>query len=101
MRVVFMGTPSFAVPTLDRMVAAGNEVLAEVTQPDRPRGRGQNAAAAPVKQAARGLGLEVYQPERVGSPEALELLRPLARDALVVVGYGQLMQRGGIDTAPV
>src|SRR2546430_10694382 len=101
MRLVFMGTPSFAVPTLERMVAAGNQVLAVVTQPDRPRGRGQNAAAAPVKQAARRLGLEVYQPERVRSAEALEFLRALAPDAMVVVGYGQIIPRSVIDLAPL
>ena len=101
MRLVFMGTPSFAVPTLERMVAAGSQVLAVVTQPDRPRGRGQNAAAAPVKQAARRLGLEVYQPERVRSPEALEFLRALAPDAMVVVGYGQIIPQSLIDLAPL
>ena len=75
MRLVFLGTPAFAVPTLERIVEAGHEVLAVVTQPDRPRGRGQNAAASPVKEAALRLGLPVYQPERVRRPEAVEYLR--------------------------
>ena len=99
MRLVFMGTPSFAVPTLERMVAAGSQVLAVVTQPDRPRGRGQNAKAPPVKEAALRLGLEVYQPERVRRPEALEFLRALAPDAMVVVGYGQIIPQSVIDLA--
>ena len=75
MRLVFLGTPAFAVPSLERVVAAGHTVLAVVTQPDRPRGRGQNPAPSPVKQAALRLGLPVYQPERVRRPEAVEFLR--------------------------
>ncbi|HMC61328.1 MAG TPA: hypothetical protein VKJ01_19215, partial [Candidatus Solibacter sp.] len=65
MRLVFLGTPAFAVPTLESLVEAGHEVPLVVTQPDRPRGRGQNAAPPPVKEAALRLGLGVYQPERV------------------------------------
>ena len=72
MRVIFLGTPAFAVPTLEGVVKAGHEVAAVVTQPDRPRGRGQNAAPSAVKLAALGLGLTVYQPERVRRPEAVE-----------------------------
>ena len=78
MRLVFLGTPAFAVPTLEAMCAGGHEVAAVVTQPDRPRGRGQNAAASPVKEAALRLGLAVYQPERVRRPEAVEYLRGIA-----------------------
>ncbi len=75
MRLVFLGTPGFAVPTLEAIVHAGHDVAAVLTQPDRPRGRGQNAAASPVKEAAVRLGLTVYQPERVRRPEAVEYLR--------------------------
>jgi methionyl-tRNA formyltransferase len=82
MRLVFLGTPAFAVPTLEGIVAAGHDVLAVVTQPDRPRGRGQHAAAPPVKEAALSLGLPVDQPERVRRPEAVERLRALAPDAI-------------------
>jgi methionyl-tRNA formyltransferase len=101
MRLVFLGTPAFAVPTLDRIVAAGHSVLAVVTQPDRPRGRGQNAAPPPVKQAALRLGLPVYQPERVRRPEAVEFLRALPVEAMVVVGYGQIIPQSIIDMAPL
>ncbi len=101
MRLIFLGTPAFAVPTLERIVAAGHRVLAVVTQPDRPRGRGQNAAPPPVKQAALRLGLPVYQPERVRRPEAVEYLRALAVDAMVVVGYGQIIPQSIIDMAPL
>lgn len=101
MRLVFLGTPAFAVPTLERVVAAGHTVLAVVTQPDRPRGRGQNPAPSPVKQAALSLGLPVYQPERVRRPEAVEFLRGLPVDAMVVVGYGQIIPQAAIDLAPL
>jgi methionyl-tRNA formyltransferase len=101
MRLIFLGTPAFAVPTLESIVAAGYGVLAVVTQPDRPRGRGQNAAPPPVKQAALRLGLPVYQPERVRRPEAVEFLRGLAVDAMVVVGYGQIIPQTIIDMAPL
>src|SRR5579872_1809923 len=101
MRLVFLGTPAFAVLTLERMVEAGHEILAVVTQPDRPRGRGQNPAPPPVKEAALRLGLPVYQPERVRRPEAQEHLRALAPEAMVVVGYGQIIPQAVIDLAPL
>jgi methionyl-tRNA formyltransferase len=82
-------------------VAAGHEVVCVVTQPDRPRGRGQQAAAPPVKEAAERLGLAVYQPERVRRPEAVAHLRGLAVDAMVVVGYGQIIPQSVIDLAPL
>src|SRR5215213_6581460 len=101
MRLAFLGTPAFAVPTLERIVEAGHEVAAVVTQPDRPRGRGQQPAAPPVKETALRLGLPVYQPERVRRPEAIEYLRGLATEAMVVVGYGQIIPQGVIDLAPL
>lgn len=97
MRLVFLGTPAFAVPTLERVVEAGHTVLEVVTQPDRAAGRGQHAAAPPVKQAAARLGLPVYQPERVRRPEAVAHLAALAPDAMVVVGYGQIIPQAVID----
>ncbi|HUI76873.1 MAG TPA: methionyl-tRNA formyltransferase [Bryobacteraceae bacterium] len=100
MRLVFLGTPAFAVPTLERIVEAGHQVLTVVTQPDRPSGRGQHAAAPPVKQCALSLGLPVYQPERVRRPEAVEHLRSVASEAMVVVGYGQIIPQVVIDLAP-
>ncbi len=101
MRLIFLGTPAFAVPTLEAIVRAGHEVAAVLTQPDRPRGRGQNAAASPVKEAALKLGLTVYQPERVRRSEAVEYLRGIASDAMVVVGYGQIIPQVVIDLAPL
>ena len=101
MRLIFLGTPAFAVPTLERIVAAGHQVLTVVTQPDRPRGRGQHPAPPPVKETALRLGLPVYQPERVRRPEAVEHLRDLAPEAMVVVGYGQIIPQSVIDLAPL
>jgi methionyl-tRNA formyltransferase len=101
MRVIFMGTPAFAVPTLEAIAQVGYEIPLVITQPDRPRGRGQTAAAPPVKEAALSLGLEVYQPERVRRPEAVERLRAIAPDAMVVVGYGQIIPQNVIDIPPL
>jgi methionyl-tRNA formyltransferase len=101
MRLVFLGTPAFAVPTLERLVEAGHQVLAVVTQPDRPRGRGQHPSPPPVKEAAARLGLAVRQPERVRLPETVEFLRALQPEAMVVVGYGQIIPQTVIDLAPL
>jgi methionyl-tRNA formyltransferase len=100
MKLVFLGTPAFAVPTLEAIVRAGHDVAAVLTQPDRPRGRGQHPSATPVKQAALALGLPVYQPERVRRPEAVEYLRGIGAEAMVVVGYGQIIPQSVIDLAP-
>ena len=101
MRLIFLGTPAFAVPTLEGVVGAGHNVLTVITQPDRPRGRGQNPTPPPVKQAALRLGLTVYQPERLRRPESVEFLRGLPVDAMVIVGYGQIVPQSIIDLAPL
>ncbi len=101
MRLAFLGTPAFAVPTLERLVERGHQVLAAVTQPDRPKGRGQTLAQSPVKQAALRLGVPVYQPERVKRPESVDYLRSLAPEAMVVVGYGQIIPQSIIDIPPL
>jgi methionyl-tRNA formyltransferase len=99
MRLIFLGTPSFAVPTLEA-VARTHDVVAVVTQPDRPKGRSQDLAASQVKQAALRLGLPVYQPERIKRPEAQAHLASLAPEIMVVVGYGQIIPPSVIDIAP-
>ncbi len=96
-RVVFMGTPQFAVPTLEKLVATGYEVVAVYTQPDRPKGRGQQLAFSPVKEAALRLGLTVHQPVKVRAPEVREELLAFEADAMVVVGYGQIIPQAIID----
>src|SRR5580704_11566059 len=100
MTVIFLGTPEFAVPTLERLIAAGHTILEVVTQPDRPKGRKQELAPSPVKTAALRHNLPVWQPERIRRPEAIEHLRTLAPDAMVVVGYGQIVPQSIIDIAP-
>src|SRR4029077_2755476 len=95
-----MGTPAFAVPSLERTVEAGHDVIAVFTQPDRPKGRGQKDAVSSVKEAAVRLGLAVHQPERVRSPEVVEHLRGLAPEAMVVVGYGQIIPKVILDIPP-
>ena len=100
MRLVFLGTPAFAVPTLERVVEAGHRVVSVVTQPDRPRGRGQHPAPPPVKETALRLGLPIDQPERVRHPDSVERLRALAPEAMVVVGYGQIIPQAILDIPP-
>lgn len=97
MRLVFMGTPAFAVPTLERLCGRGREVLAVYTQPDRPKGRGGALAQSPVKEAALRLRLRVEQPERVRRPEVVAALAELNLDAIVIVGYGQIIPQTILD----
>ena len=97
MRVVFMGTPAFAVPTLRALVEAGHEVVSVLSQPDRPVGRGRHLTAPPVKVAALELGLDVFQPHRVKDPQAFGHLEAARADVFVVVGYGQIVPRAVID----
>ncbi|HEV1287557.1 MAG TPA: methionyl-tRNA formyltransferase [Bryobacteraceae bacterium] len=100
MKLIYLGTPSFAVPTLERIVGAGHQVLAVFTQPDRPKGRGQKDAMSAVKEAALRLGLTVHQPERVRRAEVVEQLRAMAPEAMVVVGYGQIIPQAILDIPP-
>ncbi|QXP85558.1 methionyl-tRNA formyltransferase [Methylococcus sp. Mc7] len=91
MRIVFAGTPEFAVPALRALIASGNPPCAVYTQPDRPAGRGRKIAASPVKQLAADHDLPVFQPESLKGPEELERLRDLAPDLMVVVAYGLIL----------
>ncbi len=97
LRVVFMGTPAFAVPSLVALVETGYDVTSVFTQPDRPVGRGRKLTPPPVKQAAMELGLEVYQPESAKTDEAYEYLKEKNPDVIVVVGYGQIISQRVID----
>jgi methionyl-tRNA formyltransferase len=100
LRLVFLGTPEFAVATLERLVETRHDVVAVFTQPDRPKGRGQKESMPPVKEAALRLGLPVHQPERARRPEVVEQLREFAPDAMVVVGYGQILPQSILDIPP-
>lgn len=100
MNLVFMGTPLFAVPTLERLVDADHRVVAVFTQPDRPKGRGQKEAMPPVKEAALRLGLTMRQPQRVRQPEVVAELADMNPDAMIVVGYGQIIPQPILDIPP-
>ena len=100
MRIVFLGSGSFAVPSLRALVAGGHDVAAVVTQPDREKGRGRVVQPPPVKPAAEELGLRVLQPPKIRAPEAVEALRAARPELSVVVAYGQILPRAVIDVAP-
>jgi len=91
LRVVFFGTPEFAVPTLDALVASRHTVAAVVTQPDKPRGRGQKTSHAPVKARALAAGIPVLQPDRLKDPAFLDNLTALGADLGVVSAYGKIL----------
>jgi methionyl-tRNA formyltransferase len=91
LRVAFFGTPAFAVPTLSALLGAPHTVVGVVTQPDRPRGRGQKTTASPVKEAAMAAGLPVLQPASAKTPEFLADLAALRPDIAVVAAYGQIL----------
>lgn len=98
MNLVFAGTPRFAVPTLERLVAAGFNVPLVVTRPDRPRGRGMEMTASPVKQSALRLGIPVLQPDKIkDNADFRAELTALKPDAVVVVGYGRIIPQWMID----
>src|SRR4051812_47752612 len=102
MKLVFCGTPQFAVATLERLVVRGHDVELVVTQPDRPRGRGMETTFSPVKQSALKLGLTVAQPEKIKANaefrERLEAIRP---QAIIVVGYGKIIPQWMIGLPPL
>jgi methionyl-tRNA formyltransferase len=91
LRLGFAGTPPFAVPALDALARSAHRVVAVFTQPDRPAGRGRTVEAGAVKRCATALGIEVYQPPSLRTPDAQETLRDLQLDALVVVAYGLIL----------
>ena len=100
MKIVFMGTPHAAVPSLERLVADGHEVVAVYTQPDRPAGRGQKLTASPVKDAALSLGIRVIQPEKIRTAEALSEYKSFEAEAAVVVAYGRILPEAFLDAFP-
>jgi methionyl-tRNA formyltransferase len=92
MRILFCGTPHFAVPAFIHLLAQPDiEIAAVITQPDRPRGRGHEISASPVKEAAIAANIPVHQPEKIRSPEARDLLQRLAPDCIVIIAYGQII----------
>lgn len=98
LRIVFCGTPAFAVPSLRHLNAQSDfEIVGVVTQPDRPRGRGQEVGVSAVKAAAVDLNLDVHQPEKIKSGEAFEYFERLAPDAVAIIAYGQIISQRLID----
>ncbi len=94
LRIAFCGTPAFAVPSLQRLMAEPDfEVAGVVTQPDRPRGRGQEIQTSPVKDAAVAAGITVYQPEKIKSDEGYGYFRRIAPDLVVIIAYGQIISQ--------
>lgn len=97
MKVVYMGTPDFAVPPLRALVKAGYEVVAAVTQPDKPKGRSKTLLPPPVKEEALKYNIPVYQPLKVREPEFMETLKNLAPDVIVVAAFGQIIPKAILD----
>ncbi|MFZ0635157.1 MAG: methionyl-tRNA formyltransferase, partial [Candidatus Acidiferrales bacterium] len=92
LRILFCGTPKFALPSLHALAAAKDiSIEAVITQPDRPRGRGQETASPPVKEFALGAGLHVFQPEKIKSESAQAFIEKVAPDAIVIIAYGQII----------
>lgn len=100
MRLIFMGTPEFAVPSLQALVTQGHEVRGVFTQPDRPAGRGKKLKPSAVKVAAQELGLPIFQPERIKTPEVLALLQVLDPEGIIVVAYGQILSADILKLPP-
>lgn len=97
MRIIFMGTPEFACPTLGTLIERGEQVIAVVTQPDRPKGRGQQTLPPPVKLLAEQHGIPVFQPVKVRHPDAIEEIRSLEPDLIVVVAFGQILPKALLE----
>jgi len=97
MRIVFFGTPEFAVPSLRALLSGPDPIVAVVCQPDKPAGRGQQLSIPPVKRVAREAGVPVLQPEKVRAPEFLDALRACGPDLIVVAAYGKLLPKTVLD----
>lgn len=97
MKIVYMGTPDFAVPPLAALVQNGYEVTAVVTQPDKPKGRGKTLLPTPVKEEAMKHDIPVYQPLKVREPEFVETLKKLEPDMIIVAAFGQIIPKTILD----
>ena len=101
MRIVFMGTPDFAVPSLRALLDGGYNVVGVFCQPDRPKGRGHKLAPCPVKEVALEAGIPVFQPERIKRAEGVEMLKSCAPDLCVTAAFGQLLSQEILDIPPL
>ncbi|NLO10594.1 MAG: methionyl-tRNA formyltransferase [Clostridiales bacterium] len=100
MRVLFMGTPDFAVGTLEEIIEAGHEVIGVVTQPDKEKGRGGKVSFPAIKEAALKHNLDIYQPRKVREPEFIQIIRDLEPEVIVVAAFGQLLPKELLDIPP-
>jgi len=96
-RTVFMGTPDFALDTLEGLIESGVQMVGVYTQPDRPKGRGKKLAAPPVKELALEHDIPVFQPQKLRDEDAVKQLRGLSPDLIVVVAYGQILPQSVLD----
>lgn len=101
LRVVYMGTPEFAVPALRALIASQDEVVGVFTNPDRPSGRGKKLKAPPVKEVAEAAGVPVVQPQKARGPEVVARLKEWAPDVIVVAAYGQILKADVLDLPPM
>lgn len=101
MRIIFMGTPDFAVPCLRMLILRGYDMAAMVTQPDRAKGRGKRLSSPPVKKIAEEAGIPVYQPEKVKTDEFTQILRDLNPDVIITVAFGQILSQDILDIPPL
>lgn len=99
-RIIFMGTPEFACPTLQTLIDRKENIIATFTQPDRPKGRGQKMQPPPVKELALAHNIPVFQPNRVRTPEVIEQIRQLKPDLIVVVAFGQILPKDLLEIPP-
>ncbi len=97
MRIVFMGTPDISVKTLERLIEEGHDIVGVVTQPDRPKGRGNKISVSPVKEVALKHNLKIFQPEKASSPEFIAELENLNPDLIVVIAYGQILKKNLLE----
>lgn len=101
MRIVFMGTPDFAVPSLQALLDNGYNVVGVFCQPDRPKGRGNKLTACPIKELALSAGIPVFQPERIKRAEGVQMLKSCAPDLCVTAAFGQLLSQEILDIPPL
>ena len=101
MRILFFGTPSFAIPSLEALIKGEDKIIGVVTQPDRPKGRGRRPSPPPIKLLAEGHNLPIYQPRVAKEKEFIDLIRNLEPDLIVVVAYGQILPKEILDIPPL
>ncbi len=100
MRLIFMGSGRFAVPSLQALLESSHRIEALITQPDKPAGRGHSLRMPPTKPAALGHSVPVHQPVKVRAPESVELIRSIAPECIVVVAYGQIIPKSILEIPP-